>query len=429
MFWACLREHRAQPFRGTNHLQFCEGIALSRAPQDSTQLAQAVMSATAPAATAPGVADGPGDGSRQHEATSPASSGSAEAPALMSAINAVGSVSAAAFDWLFQERDSVADQYEIPPSQRLFDRVKLDYYIKEKQGKVVKIEDLRVHDLNHRAQAAVIRRYAEKIKAYGNAYEARGRAVAVETHRRDNGAPYLLVSYGTLYRGLELAKTLWPDNENVKHAYQAGLPIDVMHARTPKHIVEWVRDWLNQFHGGVEVSCLELMMKVREANANWKVYADGKIDSRAGGPTGYSQQRFKWVVGKYPGFPSPTVLDKAISLDNTFKERQWCDYMRRLFHYMGEYVDFGLSGFSQGNAIQNLNAWTSSLDAIKDAVPAEDMHIVHWEGVKFMLPMSAAVNEVGGGQGVGAASPCSGTSSPSRSWARRGFIWSRWATR
>eukprot|EP00959_Pyramimonas_sp_CCMP1952_P217750 4554028-Pyramimonas_sp.AAC.1 len=76
------------------------------------------------------------------EAKSMAESPPQDSEKASAVLNAAGSVQRAAHDWLYKDRDSIFDQYDIPASQRLCDRIKADYFIPDKAGLVAPISNL-----------------------------------------------------------------------------------------------------------------------------------------------------------------------------------------------------------------------------------------------------------------------------------------------
>ena len=80
-----------------------------------------------------------------------------------------------------------------------------------------------------------------------------------------NGKPHLMLAYGTLSAAVYLAAAEDAENVNVKESIRNGIPgATLLHPRTPRDVLEWLRDWHNSFHGGSSISFIEILDKIVE---------------------------------------------------------------------------------------------------------------------------------------------------------------------
>ena len=128
------------------------------------------------------------------------------------------------------------------------------------------------HPLNVRHQQVVIERYANSCIKFGNCQQVRGEAIACRSP--SGGPPWLMITYGSFSRGVYLAHKRNGGNANVIATIEAGLMLDEYHELMPDDVVNWLKFFYNNFHGGAGVSPLEMIVVVLATDAEFKVYAN-----------------------------------------------------------------------------------------------------------------------------------------------------------
>jgi hypothetical protein len=82
-----------------------------------------------------------------------------------------------------------------------------------------------------------------------------------------------MLSFGNLSRAIYIAHTEEGDaNELVNASITAGLDA-MMLDNPPNDVVDWLRDWHNSFHGGMEVTYLQTLQDFSSMDADWRVHA------------------------------------------------------------------------------------------------------------------------------------------------------------
>eukprot|EP00969_Alexandrium_andersonii_P108474 4786002-Alexandrium_andersonii.AAC.1 len=130
------------------------------------------------------------------------------------------------------------------------------------------------HSCNNRHQSQIVRKYADNIRKMGNHQDARGKAIACGPLTPDG--PFRLVGYGTLCRAIYLAAKLWPNEPNVVQTVEQGLTIDVYDPLMAEDVCVFMRDWLNRFHTGSDISFNELLLKAPEVEARLNIFLNSK---------------------------------------------------------------------------------------------------------------------------------------------------------
>ena len=132
---------------------------------------------------------------------------------------------------------------------------------------------LKPHEANMRQHEVVLLEYVDSIVEYGVCSDGRGGAWALASRGSPSGAPFLLLTWGTLARAFYKALELHPSNENVKASLAAGLEVQVLHPDTPGDVYSWIRDYFNRFGPGASVGFNQILQETTSINASWQVFA------------------------------------------------------------------------------------------------------------------------------------------------------------
>eukprot|EP00959_Pyramimonas_sp_CCMP1952_P459685 9478640-Pyramimonas_sp.AAC.2 len=247
---------------------------------------------------------------------------------------------------LYGHRETVFHRYVgAQPGLKLLQKCLRDYgqgpkrvmfFDRREDGKWLGRQLLEPHQLNRRHHAEAVNEAAHSIKEFGNLQDVRGKAIAIPSADpkvvgEDSPLlyPYRLITYGATTRGIYLSYERWPDNEMVKITVDNGLMVEVLSYRTPDDVIEFLRDFFNQFHKGVGITFLELLKKVPAIASALRVYKEklgvthrnkaaraaamAKEAAQAGGP-GHSIV-MTFLKEKYPGnFDSQNEYDKDARL-------------------------------------------------------------------------------------------------------------------
>ena len=116
------------------------------------------------------------------------------------------------------------------------------------------------HPLNNRDQRQVLEQYIDNVLENGLLASVRGQAWAVECQSDGDHQSYHLLTFGTLTEAVYEAVTRAPDNPLVIASVKSGITNAlVINKRTPKDVLEWLRDYHNEFHNGSKYAFPELL--------------------------------------------------------------------------------------------------------------------------------------------------------------------------
>lgn len=119
------------------------------------------------------------------------------------------------------------------------------------------------HPENMRMQKQVLNQYVQGILTQGAIPGVRGDPVAVEGDETDC---YLLVAGGTMTDAVFEAKARQPVNIYVAETLRQGLcKVTILHKRTPRDVIRWLKKYYNSFHFGSGYSFLELLEDMRSS--------------------------------------------------------------------------------------------------------------------------------------------------------------------
>lgn len=119
-----------------------------------------------------------------------------------------------------------------------------------------------MHADNEREQDSVIDRYVEGIVEYGINGDVRGRCFVLESAPSVSGSrqgPLQCITWGTLTRAAYRAFETKGAEPEVVAAKIAGMEdVCILHARTPRDVVLWLRDYHNQWHFGSGMTYIQV---------------------------------------------------------------------------------------------------------------------------------------------------------------------------
>eukprot|EP00959_Pyramimonas_sp_CCMP1952_P124956 2612041-Pyramimonas_sp.AAC.3 len=100
----------------------------------------------------------------------------------------------------------------------------------------------------------------------------------------ESGLPCQAITWGTRSRAFYAAEESQPDNEFILAAIAAGLDgCQILNMRTPRVILECMRDYHNNFHAGATYSFIELLNEIPTMETSFKaVKAEKGITARMG---------------------------------------------------------------------------------------------------------------------------------------------------
>jgi hypothetical protein len=127
------------------------------------------------------------------------------------------------------------------------------------------------HPLNERHHNVVIQSYIKSIRKFGLAQDVRGIAAAMPS--LGGGAPYLMLTYGSITRAIYICAEKYGSEENVKSTISNGLVLDVYDEDMPTDGGRFIRDFFNSFHKGAGISFLEILSSTMARDAEWKAHA------------------------------------------------------------------------------------------------------------------------------------------------------------
>jgi hypothetical protein len=128
------------------------------------------------------------------------------------------------------------------------------------------------HPENEREQDSVVDRYVESIAEYGLNADVRGKCFVLESGTTGKQRfPLMCITWGTLMRAAYRAFDEQPQSSEVKSSKIDGLSdVCVLSSRTPRDVVQWVRDFHNSWHFGSSCTFVQLFREVVEIQANWQ---------------------------------------------------------------------------------------------------------------------------------------------------------------
>jgi hypothetical protein len=133
--------------------------------------------------------------------------------------------------------------------------------------------------------------------------------------------PYECITWGTLMRAAYRAFDEHPTNDEIIASRIAGMDnVTILHSRTPKDVVQWVRDYHNLWHYGSSCTFIQLTRESLEISAAWMAHCEtsgtlaghllaSSCCTTFSGSTGYTPASAGWgltgVRGRPKGPPHP----------------------------------------------------------------------------------------------------------------------------
>ena len=218
---------------------------------------------------------------------------------------------------------------------------------------------MRRHPINNRSQQQVLRQYVASVKEVGNIPGVRGQPWGVLSDGGD-GRPYLMLTYGTLSAAVYIAASEDPQNPNVQMSIRNGIPgATLLHPRTPRDVLEWLRDWHNSFHSGSAISFIEILDKIIEVKAEWQVHCmkNGITVNSCGkgGELQYGKAMWTWIEQRFGKqvISSENVYVNGKILIGVLQKHKLYDKFKLL---MCDITDFRNPQISNPAVIENMRA-------------------------------------------------------------------------
>ncbi len=270
------------------------------------------------------------------------------------------------------------------------------------------------HPLNTRSEEVSIEEYAESIEMNGLARSCRGEPWCQLSE--GNQAPYRMITYRQLTKGFYLAysrvdaktkKNNSDDNKDKdKMKAVVAMSADVgltntrcLHWQTPPDVVEWLRDWHNNFHGGSKVSYVEVLQNIPRMLADWEVHARSERLTYRGcgdGDSSWDALRWSWLSTradciKTGVLTSRNAFDDGKSFVNSAKSLMWYD---RFITLMKQTCVFHSPKLTVENCLFNLHDVTVALAPFSHTVPHDDLTIAFFEiCLMVVLPLGSCFEE------------------------------------
>ena len=156
--------------------------------------------------------------------------------------------------------------------------------------------------------------------------------------------PVLMIGGSSITMAFYIAYNQCPENEHIKTTLLEGLPnVAVFTCKTPVGVIRWLRDWHNNFHGGSDLSVLELLLLSRRIVADWSAHcvihaitARNSHDSHGG-----SRDSLCWKFiqdGKYDHGPESMLeFIHTRTFLNIAEGQQWYHPIHSLLEQCGDF--------------------------------------------------------------------------------------------
>lgn len=248
--------------------------------------------------------------------------------------------------------------------------------------------NFRPHPLNVRQHDTVLDEYEESILEHGIAQDCRGRLFATMSMHPVPGKvgqfmesfPLELVTWGTLARAFYSVVQRHPSHPNVVESLAAGLDnIVVLSGRTPRDVVEFLRDFHNSFHHGASDSFIKVIQDTRIIQASWQAHCS------LNNPSGHGLK--EWLDRNHPQkYKSLNLYENARLIGAKLMSMSCFDDFITLF---GQVVRFRDRSLSTEDVLSNLYTLCMLVEKYQATLSNDDAAKMYvYEGAKLMVPVS-----------------------------------------
>ena len=258
--------------------------------------------------------------------------------------------------------------------------------------------------INSRRHAVVDNTYAQSILTRGVVEGVRGEPWMLFSENQS--MPLLAITWASLSRSFYFALETAPTNPFIVSSLRTGLRrVRRLHEKCPADVIEFLRDYHNQFHEGCRFSFVELLSSIPSMEEGWKA-AKAKlgVTSRLGAGASlantdvmtYEKLYWQHIRSAHEGkVTSWKQYDSAKALVHVLvRLRLWDDFLS----FCQAKVNFLQTGLNHESTIISLHgimvAITTKFEKIHDANDKELIKVALKEGCKFALPLSCGSDEI-----------------------------------
>lgn len=248
------------------------------------------------------------------------------------------------------------------------------------------------HPDNVRNHEQVIRKYVQSVLKNGIIECMRGDPIAVNSP--SGQGPIKMLSWGSLTRAFYRAHEQEPQHDNVQRTLQRGLrQVTILHARTPKDVTDFVRDFCNLWHHGANKNFVDCMSEAKKIEQGWQAHAlTSGITARScgRGDDSYRSRQWRWIDEHHSKvFETMEAYELGKVAYNFMVDEKFWEPFGKFVGNVGLLDD---PRVSNKTVMKVLHSFTKVIDHIHAAHDPQVFQVLLIEATRFMIPCAGSLD-------------------------------------